>query len=258
MRPRKNAKLRASKVLLSWILLLAFGAMAGHAQEGVELFQLKRQGHDVLRLSLPAELGDSWQAVNVGQITLKTPGAQRRVDPETATQALSSRHFELRPPAESCYVLLLELGPPAAKGRVDAWQRITRASKIVECPAAAPANQLLLRQRMTETATAKVGSKVEIRPLANPLLIRPGSDLPVRIYWQGIAQKDALVEATGPSGELLHSRTDAVGITSFHLTASGRWALRYLHPQAPDPAAMAELVFTVMPSEFWSAAGDER
>jgi hypothetical protein len=152
----------------------------------------------VVRLELDAGLGDSWREVNVGRVVVRSGGDQRRV-PASALPA--GRVLELSAPAGECSLVLADLGPAAERGRPDSWSRVTRAAKIVTCPDVSTSGALEALQARARAAgllTAKTGSRIEIRPLANPATVRPGSDLPVRLYFEGDAAAGARVSATGP------------------------------------------------------------
>ncbi|MCP4656344.1 MAG: DUF4198 domain-containing protein [bacterium] len=237
------------RVISVGILLvsLASPAFSGVA---VEVAKIEHRGGESLRLTLSPEMGDSWREVNVGRVAMRSAGRQERVA-DDAFQP--SRHLDLELADDGCSLVLVNLGPPSAKGRSDSWRRITRSTKILSCPERGnPYQALRERARTGAMAMAKVGGRIEIRPYVNPALMRAGSDLPVRIYFENSAQAGVEVLALGPQGRRLSAVTDAVGVANFTLPVSGRWVIRYTTLR--DAAAVvAELEFDVPPETFWNA-----
>jgi hypothetical protein len=141
--------------------------------------------------------------------------------------------------APGCSLLQVDLGPPSSRGFSDSWQRVTRCSKIATCrPNADRAD----RHRAGALLTAKTGSRIEIRPLLNPLELVPGSDLPVRLYFEGESVKEVAVRADSPDGARVEAASDRVGIAFLRIPTSGRWTVRFAHR-----GAIAELIFDVPP-----------
>ena len=108
--------------------------------------------------------------------------------------------------------------------------------------------------------TAKTGQKIEILPLVDPLRLRRGDDLPVRVYYEGVKVKGGRVTASvyrnglgGPGVEINAARpTDAHGTTWLPVTHTGTWVVRFIHRVRDgsntdaDPARyVAELIFAV-------------
>jgi hypothetical protein len=219
----------------------------------------------VVRVELDAGLGDSWREVNVGRVVVRSGGDQRRV-PASALPA--GRVLELYAPAGECSLVLADLGPAAERGRPDSWSRVTRAAKIVTCPDASTSEAFRARVRATGLLTAKTGSRIEIRPLANPATVRPGSDLPVRLYFEGAAAAGARVTAAGPDGLRRDAFADAAGIAVLRIPAAGLWTLELHRRSAPlaphsgdsGPAgpSVATLTFEVPPEAFWREALSRR
>lgn len=240
---------------LTWALFLwlACPVLAG---ESVELMKENRLDRDVLRLTLSSAVASSWRDANVSKVAIRSAGAQRRL---TEEQLTPSADLELSVAEEGCYVVLIDVGPASSKGFADSWRRVSRCTKIVECSARGDATaQLTARRSATSFTTAKVGSRVEIRPLLSPTLVRPGGDFPLRLYAEGKARQGARVEAHGPEGQTVNAVTDPVGIATLRIPSSGRWNVFYRHRQ-DGSEVIAELIFDVLPQSFWATAeGDLR
>lgn len=244
-------------------LLLITMTWPATASEGVVFSKTSRGDSELLRLTLSPELGASWQEINVGRVVVRTGGGQRQLE---AARLGRSPQLEVAAPAAGCFMIQVEVGPPTARGAIDAWRRTTHCLKILDCrtapdgsavSAAEIETALEARHRASSLATAKVGSRIEIRPLLNPTLLRPGSALPLRLYFDGSASRGAVVEALGPGGERLAAETDAVGITSLELPVAGLWTLRYRDTDGGEDY-LAELIFEVAPEAFWTLAGGVR
>ncbi|HEX6198768.1 MAG TPA: DUF4198 domain-containing protein [Thermoanaerobaculia bacterium] len=219
----------------------------------------------VVRLELDARLGDSWREVNVGRVVVRSGSGQRRVP---AGSLPVGRVLELAAPAGECSLVLADLGPASERGLPDSWSRVTRAAKIVSCPAAGSPGAFAARVAAAGLLTAKTGSRIEIRPLVNPATVRPGSDLPVRLYVEGDAVTGARVTAVGPGGLRRDAFSDGAGIAVLRIPAAGLWTLELHRRSAPlvvtagsgGPAgpAMATFTFEVPPEAFWRQALSRR
>jgi hypothetical protein len=102
------------------------------------------------------------------------------------------------------------------------------------------------------TATSKSGQNVEIRPLMDPTTMLPGSDLPVRVYVQGVAAPYASVAAAHRlSGLRFEVNADAKGIAILPVTEAGDWTIhtRWISPPGPEQdhwaVSLATLTFEV-------------
>jgi len=238
-----------SRAISTWILLvsLASPALAGVA---VEVAKIEHRDGETLRLTLNAEMGESWREVNVGRVVIRSTGRQERL---AADAFQASRHLDLELADSGCSLVLVDLGPASAKGHSDSWRRITRSTKILSCPAGGnPYAALRERARAGAMAMAKVGGTIEIRPFVNPALMRAGSDLPVRIYVENAPQAGVEVLALGPQGRRLSAVTDAVGVANFTLPDSGHWVIRYTVLRDGTPL-IAELEFDLAPETFWNS-----
>ena len=221
---------RAAVPLLLLLPLAAILTAAAGAAESIRVEQLTERR---LRLTLPAELGDSWREVNVGRLRMRTTARQSSLD---RRRLPSSAALDVSVGTPGCSLLQVDLGPPSSRGYSDSWQRVTRCSKIATCRSNASRAD---RHRAGALLTAKTGSRIEIRPLFNPLELVPGSDLPVRLYFGGESVQ-AVVSGQGPDGEQVQAASDRVGIAFLRIPRPGRWTVRFAHQ-----GAVAELIFTV-------------
>lgn len=231
------------------VLILTCGALPLAAAEAVHIAKLKRLDGEAVRLTLAPQLGASWQEVNVGRVVLRAPGIQQRFPDALLPK---SAHLDLDLAHDGCSLLLVDLGPPAAKQRVDAWRQITHTTKIVLCKDAGdPQARLEALREASALTTAKTGSKVEVRPFLSPTLLRPGGHLPICVYFEGAAQAGMEVIAQGPDDRLHRRTTDAVGVAHLPIDASGQWTVRY-STKAGGETYVAELIFAVEPLTFWT------
>ena len=99
--------------------------------------------------------------------------------------------------------------------------------------------------------TLKVGMKVEVCPYISPIHLRPGAgpggaDLPVRVYYEGIAQKHVTVTAHSPDAKVQTATTDSKGIAHLKIPRPGKWLVRYVHV-ANGTTYTGDLLFEVEP-----------
>jgi len=78
-----------------------------------------------------------------------------------------------------------------------------------------------------------VGHPLEIVPLRNPALLKPGDELPVRVLFRGAALRGALINVRwlygdGRMGSMAAGPTDARGQTVVIMEAAGQWKLHTL------------------------------
>lgn len=235
----------------SLFLALALVAMPLRAAGPVELLPAKNGSPGTVYLQLDPDFAPSWRQVNAGRLVLRTPGLQRRLKAAADGERLAVEVGE-----DGCALLLIDLGPAYLKGRPDAWRQVTRATKILTCSTAGgAAEQLAARRAAGAMVTAKTGSRIELRPLANPALLRAGADLPLIAYLEGAAQAGVEVVAIAPDGSRRYRRTDAVGAAVVAIDLSGRWTIEYRQPRRRGEDLAASLVFDVPPPAFWQALG---
>ena len=198
-----------------------------------------------VRLSLTLPGGETWSQANVGHFQVRTYGKTESVpchpDPDTGEVLYAF-------PSTGLALVILSVGPAATKGHPDSWQRTPYCTKLIVrvedangsmTPAPTP----------NPGITAKVGSKVEIRPLVNPTALSSaalakGADFAVRVYYEGSAQARATVTARGPHGATQTATTDASGLAYFKIDGQGRWLLRYQKKVEPVTYT-ADLLFEV-------------
>jgi hypothetical protein len=110
-----------------------------------------------------------------------------------------------------------------------------KALVVVESGGAEPAS----------IATSKAGQAVEIRPLMDPTAIRPGSDLPVRLYASIPGAKGGLAIATNTTtGRHISAAADDSAIAHLRIDSAGRWRVEF-HAVARRDAAPGEVQFEV-------------
>lgn len=79
---------------------------------------------------------------------------------------------------------------------------------------------------------ARSGQTLEIVPLADPHLLKPGGVLPVQVLFKGTPLEGALVKVwnqLGPQLNVLRTRTDAQGQSSTTLPWGGAWMVSVVH-----------------------------
>lgn len=215
------------------LLVAAWGRPAPGAE--LRLERLTRQGY---RLTLPRELGPSWQGVHVARLLVRIPGGAGSLA-RPPLPATSELEFEVTSPG--CSLVQVDLGPSAAAAAPDAWQQVTHCSKVVVCADTGDgATDRRARLAAGEMLTAKSGSRIEIRPLFNPAVLVPGSALPVRLYSQGRAISGGVIEAFDAAGARQAATADRQGIAVLTLQHSGAWRLQFTHD-----GREAELAFDV-------------
>lgn len=243
------------------LLLLAAAALAIPALGSGPVTLVR--GEDGARLVLDPALGASWQDVNIGRLVVRTPEGQERLAPDASGgPSAKSRALTVKSmPSTDCALIIADVGPGFEKGRPDAWQRITHATKIVSCAggdgtAKLSGEEIDARRHAGSMLMAKTGSRVEIQPMANPATLRPGADLPVRAYCDGAARPGVEVAAIAPDGSRRYVSTDAVGAAVLPIDAAGRWRFEVACAASSErtdaPAMVATLVVDVLSADAWS------
>ncbi len=200
-------------------------------------------------------LGDSWDDVHTARLLVRTAGHQQRLQVEDASEGGA---VAWRTNADSCALLVADLGPKSDRARPDGWRRLTHASKQLLCPGEPIASDALpawltMRRRAGALTTAKTGSRVEIRPLFNLATLRAGRDLAVRIYRDGEAHAGATVHAEGPGGQKRTAQADGAGIAILRIASAGAWRIRY-RTTLDGRATQATVAFEVVADAIWDAA----
>ena len=195
-----------------------------------------------IRLYLDLPNGVGWDKANVGRCVMMTYALQRRIP---TTPAPGKDYVECRGTQPGVAMIVTAAGPPEEKGRSDSWQRTTHCSKVYlriapddrDGAATAPTDR-------GPGETAKVGTKIEIRPLIAPTSLRVGDDLPARMYFNNDSQEGVSAMALRPDGTIERKTTDSVGSATFRITMPGRWIIRYEH-NAEGKDHVADVVFEV-------------
>jgi photosystem II stability/assembly factor-like uncharacterized protein len=181
-------------------------------------------------LELHGPDGLTWRSAAVTQLKVRTVGWQHAIDPVPAAGADGPTHTFDKP---GWALLVLEAGPPAGERRYNA-KLVVRVQTPDGIDAGLSADPGLM---------GKVGMKVEVLPLMPIPVLSAGSDLPVRVYWEGSAEAGATVTAFTADGAHTTSGTsDAKGIVNLNLPAAGRWIVRYTK-QHEGVEYIGELVF---------------
>lgn len=240
-----------STTLVAFSLIIAFPAPAAAATPETFL-QLDDDTLRVIvgrpiRMTLRIPEREAWAVANIGQFQVRTFGkVETIVLPENRDAVALTYTF-----AEAGYaMLILAAGPSSTRGSTDSVQRTPYCAKLlVRVDAEPSAGDTTVTPLKSPGFTAKAGMKVEVSPFIDPTsmspdAIRAGADLPVRVYFEGSAQKHAAVEAYGPDGTRQRRTTDGVGIARFKIDQPGRWLVRYQHV-ADGVTFTGDLIFEV-------------
>jgi hypothetical protein len=211
-----------------------------------------RQG-ETLRLNIEertpaAALAAPWPA-ELSWFFVRLAGTQEN---RTAEVPPRERPQELTPALPGVAMIGVDLPPRESKWTPDEFASFARVTGCDDAPPATDAKVLILASATTlvrvndaagvtaddTTATTKSGQKVEIRPLMDPTTLAAGSDLPVRVYVQGEAVRDAIVLATHtPSGATVRARADTKGIAHLRIDQPGAWRIELRSLRAPTKDA---------------------
>jgi uncharacterized GH25 family protein len=84
-----------------------------------------------------------------------------------------------------------------------------------------------------DTWRRQLGHRLEILPLADPSLVKPGTTLPVRVLFESRPLADVQVAAMGRDGEdkvtVVRSRTDKKGQAELKIDHAGEWIVRLVY-----------------------------
>ncbi len=212
-------------VLASGLFTTAAGAAHDPA---VNTDQLTVSAGRPVMLSMQLPGGESWTDANVGWAVVRTHGRQDELTlPEGDAGAAEPPQAELTIDRPGFALVIVDAGPASEKGKPDAFQRTTWCTKIVLRVLGEDLAENATWRNSNPGITAKAGNRIEILPLFDPTSLTAGSDMPVRIYFEGDKQVGQTVHAYGPAGEHLTLQSDPMGIGTFHLPSAGRWQLRY-------------------------------
>lgn len=204
-----------------------------------------------VKLSLALPGGERWETANIGCFQVRTYGRQELVAPGAADGGGRIDYTFAEP---GWALVIFCAGPAGEKGKSDSWQRTPYCTKmIVRIDPDASSGSSTDGRREAQPAlkdpgiTAKVGMKVEILPYMVPSALRFSDEpthLPVRVYWEGMAQKNVGVVAYGPEGARQEATTGSKGIAHLRITRPGRWLIRYTK-EVDGVTYTGELVFDV-------------
>lgn len=232
MRARRATGERLSGLFMTLICASVAAADAPQAYLKLNDDTLRVTAGEPVRLTIQIPGGETWAQANVAQLQVRTFGKTETItpDPNAATNELTYR-FEVPGYA----MIILAAGSASSKGHTDSVSRTPYCCKLLIRVHSAGSEGLADPPTFKSPGlTAKVGMKVEVSPYIDPLSFTPqavqrGADLPVRVYFEGAAQKNAEVTAYGPGGTQQTRRTDAKGLAHFKIKGTGRWVVRYQH-----------------------------
>lgn len=181
----------------------------------------------------------SWAEANVAFWVIRSASGQKSLVPEVLT--LRSREFNHRFDDAGAHLVVLSVGPEALKGKSSSWQEVTHCTKLF-VDVRAPGGEAT--RKPFAGATAKVGQRFEIVPLLDPFLLRIGSDLPVRVFFDFEKMVQGTVIAIRPDGSIDRQTTDSAGAANFTITQPGRWVIR-MEGNLEGLKRVAEVVFEI-------------
>ncbi len=211
---------------------------------GLHLLSARRQAtlqvatreRTTLYLTLPDEV--TFKNAHISRLVVRTAGRQDSML-DGLDRNTSVVNWQFKQPGAA--VVLLEAGPPSLAGLSDAWQRTTYCARMV-VRVAPPAG--VAAPDGDPGIMAKAGQKIEIMPLVDPLRMRPGDDMGVRVYFDGNKQPGRELTITGPGG-VSTVRTDAAGTAHFTINAAGDYRVRTTRTK-DNTTFTADLLFDVL------------
>ncbi len=187
-----------------------------------------------VRMTIQIPGDETWSQANVGQFQVRTFGKVETITPEpTNTSTQLSYTF-----AEPGYAMVIfAAGASSSRGRSDSVTSTPYCAKLlVRVDPDPSATQVPPATLKNAGMTSKVGLKVEVSPYIDPTTFTPatiaqGADLPVRVYYEGSAQKHVEITAYSPDGSQQTKTTGTKGTARFKVDAVGRWVVRYQHTE---------------------------
>ena len=244
-------------LLSSSLVSLAFAGWQGEpaSTSAIRPSALELAAGERLTLTLGAEITGTWAALDVRRVVVRSAGTQRSI---VRSRLPDSRELVLQVGDRGCTLVVVDIGV-AGRGVAEAADlQLTRSTKTIACRIGATLQEGLdARLRSASSLTAKTGGFIEVQPLNNPSLVRSGSDLAVRLYFQGTPQPGEPVVAVGPGGARLTTVTDAIGAASFRISWPGMWVIRFTKTVAAGEH-VGELIFEVGPDEIGRGPGPGR
>lgn len=239
----------ASRFVFLWLVLPVsfFVPISSSAAPGIELLAPDGHAKAARQVVLDAAADPLWQRALVDWMTVRSAVGQRSIAAKELSEDLPIE-FELL--EQGCVLLLLDLAPSAA---AKSEGPLSRSSKLISCRFTEPgADSIAARRQVSKVLTSKVGSRLELRPLLNPAVLKVGSDLPLRAYFEGSSAGDAELLVVAPDGSDQRVSTDSVGIAAVPLDQPGRWRVSFERRAAGASApSLAELVFEVLTEADW-------
>lgn len=200
---------------------------------------------------------------------IRNGGAQDNRDAVSPVGEGGASHVDVTPGAPGCALIAVDFEPETITLPGAAFAEVLSASTGV-APDAALRTRAQVRVRCVRsakalvrvtggvdgpidaaTAVSKSGQAVEIRPFADPTLLAPGGEMPMRTYIVGDAFGSPRIRArSGESGVFVEPRVSPTPVLA--LPAAGPWGVEFSHAAAlrDDPDAdwvlyTATLTFTV-------------
>lgn len=185
-----------------------------------------------VRMTLQTPERETWPQANICQFQIRTFGRTETIlpDPNRPSTELTYRFDK-----PGYAMVILAAGPGSSKGHTDSVQRAPYCAKLLVRVDPDPSEKQTPSPPLKSPGlTAKAGMKVEVSPFIDPTTLPPeaiekGADFPVRVYFEGSAQKHVPVTAYAPDGARQTNTTDTVGIAHFKVNQPGRWLVRYQH-----------------------------
>lgn len=92
--------------------------------------------------------------------------------------------------------------------------------------------------QLDSSAMHKCALAVDLVPLLDPTELRVGATLPIRVFFEGVAQKGVEIVGTAPGGRTQTAITDSVGSARIEIDRSGEWVVSVVatvtRPTAPE------------------------
>jgi len=209
--------------LVGWLALPA--VVPAGVEPVLKASSLTAVAGEPIRLTLKLPTGESWADAHIGRAVIRTHGRQDQINTKPVGDA---DYVEVTVPKPGLALIIVDVGPASQKARKDAWPRTTHCTKLVVRVAPKEGGPKPSWRTSNPGITAKAGNELEVLPYIDPSTLRPGDDLPVRVYYEGAKQPGETVTAYGPKGAKVTAVSDSVGIaTLMDIPTAGRWVVRY-------------------------------
>lgn len=189
-------------------------------------------------LTIPDE--PEWAQINMGQCVVREASIQRNLPVRISSAKRNTLDYTFEEPGYA--LIAVCFGPSDGVQRSDSWRQVTQCTKrIVRVVGEGHAAETKVKD---PGVTAKVGQRMEFVPLISPAVLRPGDDLPIRLFVDYEKATAAPVVAYAPDGSKQEAATDAVGAVNFSIHQAGSWLIR--HERVVEGARwITELAFDV-------------